>query len=255
MIDELSGELTDDLMLGADEVHVFRAVLDQPEPVVERLRCVLDEAEVRRAARFCFARDHDHFIVARGILRTLLARYLGASPAALSFGYGAQGKPWLISESGAPSAVRFNVSHSHGAALFAFALNREVGVDVELVRPDFAEAAIAEKFFSPREVAALRSLPKEQQAAGFFNCWTRKEAWIKARAHGLSFPLDRFSVTLRPGEAARLLEISGEEGEAERWSLAHLELGERYVGALAVAGNKLQLRVFTLACATFRNPA
>ncbi len=119
-------------------------------------------------------------------------------------------------------AIRFNVSHSHGVALYAVTRGRKVGIDLERIRFDLAVAEIAERFFSRREVATLRTLPTEMQRQAFFRCWTRKEAYIKARGEGLSLPLDQFDVSLAPGEPAAVLSTPRDPSEASRWSLQEL---------------------------------
>ena len=215
------------LTLATGEVHVWRLALDQPENVVAEFRATLDSGELERAGRFHFEKHRRHFVVGRGGLRFVLARYLDFKPGRFRFSYGAYGKPALVSE-----GLRFNMSHSHGLALFAVALDRELGVDVEHVRADFATEDIARRFFSRAEVATFNALEKDEQVAAFFRCWTRKEAYIKAIGRGLSEPLDAFDVTLAPGEAAALLRA--ERGDASRWAMFDIDAGDDYAGALAV---------------------
>ena len=176
----------------ADEVHVWRLTLDRPP---ERFLELLEPDEVERANRFYFERDRKHFVVARGFLRLLLGWYLHAGPKQLQFAYGAWGKPSLANEF-CESQLRFNMSHSHGVALYAVTQGREIGVDVEHVRAYFAGDYIARRFFSPHEVGDLRGLPEDDRVSAFFRCWTRKEAYIKATGRGMSQPLDGFDVTL-----------------------------------------------------------
>ncbi len=235
----------DELTLEDDQVHVWRADLDWPEAVVHHLRQTLDAAEIARAERYRFQRDCDHFMVARGLLRSILGRYLKVEPDTLRFRYGAQGKPYLIKpqlNSDEDAALRFNLSHAAGVVLLAVTHNRELGIDLERIRPEFASETIAEQFFSPPEIAALRSLPVEVQPAAFFNCWTRKEAYLKARAEGLSFPLDQFDVSLIPGEPPVLFSVHGEPHEIERWSLHQLDPGPDHTGALVIEGHSCRLR-------------
>jgi 4'-phosphopantetheinyl transferase len=132
--------------------------------------------------------------------------------------------------------LRFNASHSNALALYAVAREREVGIDLEFVREDFAGFEIAERFFSPREVSALRALPEGERVEAFFDCWVRKEAYIKARGEGLSHPLHTFTVSLTPGEPAALLHTEGDSREAARWSLVGLYPCEGYRAALASEG-------------------
>ncbi len=223
------------LCLGPADVHVWRAALADEAPDMQQLWPLLAPDEKARAQRFHFQRDGARFLMARGILRIILSRYLNQEPQALRFTYGRYGKPAL--ESAGTDALRFNLSHSDGLALYAVTRNRELGIDVERVRSERAEKQIAERFFSPREVAALRMLPRSVQTEAFFNCWTRKEAYIKATGHGVSSALHRFSVSLAPGETAALLQTLDDEGEASRWSLCALNAGTGYAGALAVEGH------------------
>ena len=226
------------LALGDDEVHVWRAELDPATEVIERLQQTLAADERERADHFYFERDRRHFTVARGVLRALLGRYLGEEPNRLRFNYSPHGKPALATD----GDLRFNLSHSHGLALYAFARGRELGIDLERHRPDVADEGIAERFFSRAEVEALQALPRELRPEGFFNCWTRKEAYIKARGEGLSLALDRFDVSLAPGEPAALLSLRGNLQEAARWSLRALAPGAGYAAALAVEGQGWELK-------------
>jgi 4'-phosphopantetheinyl transferase len=228
------------LVLGADEVHVWRATLDRPPSQIQEFLDNLATDEQARAERFYFERDREHFIVARGVLRAILGGYLNRPPESLSFCCSSHGKPALAGESDG-DAIRFSVSHSHGVALYAVTRGREVGIDIERIRFDVAVAEISERFFSSREVAMLRSLRVEVQRQAFFNCWTRKEAYIKARGEGLSLPLDEFDVSLAPGEPAALLGTQRDPSEASRWSLQEITPAPGYAAALAVAGHGWRL--------------
>jgi 4'-phosphopantetheinyl transferase len=231
--------------LPCEEVHVWRALLDAPAERVRRLLEVLAPDERERAARFHFERDRRRFAVARGLLRTILGSYLNSGPAALRFEYGAQGKPALAPGHNSDS-LRFNVSHSEGVALFALARAREVGVDVERVSGRVECEEIAGHFFSPGEVARLRALPAEMREAAFFDCWTRKEAYIKARGEGLSLPLDGFDVSLAPGEPAALLANRLDPSEVARWSLRALAPWPGFAAAVAAEGRGWRLKCWRL---------
>jgi 4'-phosphopantetheinyl transferase len=215
------------LSLETGEVHVWRLELERPLATLIEL---LDTDELSRANRFYFERDRKHFVVARGFLRVLLGRYLDSDPKELKFTYGPYGKPSLPGD----GLLRFNMSHSQGVALYAFTEGRDIGVDVEYVRADFTSDDIARRYFSPFEVESLCGLPTEERVASFFRCWTRKEAYIKATGRGLSQPLDGFDVTLAPGESAALLRTDA--GPHEHWSMANVEVGPDYAGAVAVEG-------------------
>jgi 4'-phosphopantetheinyl transferase len=229
------------LLLGANQVHVWCVALDQPDSRVRSLWHTLAPDEQGRAERFHFRRDREHFIIARGLLRQLIGRYLGIEAHRLRFCYNSYGKPGLAEELN-PSPISFNLSHSQGLALFAFTHQRELGVDIEYVRPEVVKERIAEHFFSRQEVAVLRALPAAMQAEAFFNCWTRKEAYVKAKGEGLSLPLDQFDVSLTPGDEAALLATRGDPREASRWSLQALHPAPDYIGALALEGHRPELK-------------
>ena len=220
------------LSLPRDEVHVWRARLEQPPALQESFLRLLSEDERTRANRFHFERDHRRFVLARGFLRSLLARYLQTAPETLSFSYGPYGKP-ALSGLHAGSSLRFNASHSHELALFAFVHDCEIGIDVEYIQKDFATEDIARHFFSIAEVQTLLALRETEKPAAFFRCWTRKEAYIKALGSGLSLPLDEFDVTLAPGESAALLCDRREPDAVRRWMMFNFGL-EGYAAALAV---------------------
>jgi 4'-phosphopantetheinyl transferase len=228
------------LVLGLDEVHVWRANLDQTPSQIQSFRHNLATDEQARAERFHFERDREHFIVARGVLRAILGGYLKRAPEGLSFCYGSHGKPALAGESGG-DAIRFNVSHSHGIALYAVTRGREVGVDLERIRFNLAVAEIAERFFSRREVAMLRTLPTEEQREAFFRSWTRKEAYLKARGEGLSSPLDQIDVSPASGKPDAVPGTQPDSSEASRWTFQELAPAPGYVAALAVEGHGWRL--------------
>ncbi|MCY4488102.1 MAG: 4'-phosphopantetheinyl transferase superfamily protein [Deltaproteobacteria bacterium] len=227
--------------LTRDAVHVWRTATEVSPTRLESFRDVLAPDEHVRAARFLYEEDRRRYTVARGALRLLLGRYLGVEPGSLEFRYGAHGKPSLAQSPGGRD-VRFNLSHSHGLALHAFAVGREVGVDVERVRPETDVTGVARHSFSPAEVDALMKLPAGEQREAFFNCWTRKEAFIKAHGEGIALGLSRFDVTLRPGEPAKLLRFDDDPAEAARWSLRALDAGDGYKAALAVEGGGWHLQ-------------
>jgi 4'-phosphopantetheinyl transferase len=224
------------LAVEREDVHVWRARLNQPASTVKFFRSLLSPDELRRADSFYFQKDRDGFIVARAALRTILSRHLDVPPTTVRFCYGRHGKPALAEESSG-KGLRFNMSHSHELALYVVACDREVGIDLEYIRRDFAIQEIARHFFSPREVSTLCALPARLQAQAFFNCWTRKEAYIKATGLGLALPLHQFDVSLSPGEPAELLGSRENPQEASRWTLRELAPGDDYVAALAVEGH------------------
>ena len=229
--------------LAGGEVHVWRVALDQPDDLLEQFHETLDEQELHRASRFHFEKHRRHFVVGRGALRQLLARYIDTKPERFRLSYGAYGKPALDGEH-KHSRLRFNMSHSHEVALFAFAEDMEVGVDVEHIRADFASEDIARRFFSRREVETFDALPDHDQVNAFFRCWTRKEAYIKAIGKGLSQALDEFDVTLGPDVEPALLRVEGDD--ASRWLLTDVNAGPGYAAALAIEAPITTIRCFRM---------
>ncbi|MFC1716438.1 4'-phosphopantetheinyl transferase family protein [Candidatus Poribacteria bacterium] len=227
-------------MLSRDDVHAWFATLEQPTLSVQRMAEVLSQDELGRADRFHFERDRRRFIVGRGLLRRLLSLYLDIEPEQLRFRYGEYGKPYLAESN--DCALRFNLAHSHELAVYAFTLGREVGVDLEYIQDIPEMEQIAARFFSKRENDVLKSLPVDQRQEAFFNCWTRKEAYIKAIGDGLTYPLDQFDVSLTPGEPARLLNVEGNAEEVSRWKLRALTPEPAYRAALAVEGHGWRLQ-------------
>jgi 4'-phosphopantetheinyl transferase len=216
--------------LGATQVHVWDGTLEHPAPVISALEQLLSGDERERAARFRFERDRSRYVAGRAQLRRLLARYLDMAPRAITFEYGRFGKPQLP---GRPLA--FNLAHSGARMLVALTRDLDVGVDVELYDPDLARERVAEHFSSSAEVATLRGLAPERQPAAFLACWTRKEAFIKARGDGLQLALDSFDVTLAPGQPAALVRTAWSSSEPRKWCLIDLsDVPGGYVAAVAV---------------------
>jgi 4'-phosphopantetheinyl transferase len=222
--------------IGPDEVHLWRASLDLDPLSTQRLEESLCAEELSRARRFIFPKDRDRFIAARGILRRLLAMYTQCPPGQLEFDYGPYGKPFLRRATSAPD-IRFNLSHSHGLAVYAIGLSREVGIDVEFVRPDFAGDEIAQRYFSARELQELRGLPADSKAEGFFNAWTRKESYIKARGEGLHISLQSFDVSLTPGQPEKLT-----SPDDSRWDLRSFDVPADYLAAVTAEGKNWNMR-------------
>ena len=140
------------------------------------------------------------------------------------------------------SAPHFSVSHSGDIVLIAFARNHDVGVDVEAIRNDLDVIEIAQRFFAPGEVSELLGLPAASRVRAFFEGWTRKEAYLKARAEGIAYGLNRFAVTLRPGEPARLISDEHYPEEAASWRLYSVPLNPDYAAAAAIRSNDLCMR-------------
>ena len=233
-------ELPPDLLkLQSDQVDVWRISLDLTAASVKLLESSLSADEAGRAARFHFPADRNRYIVAHGCLRDILARYLNCQPARLVFSTNDYGKPALQGYE-----LEFNLSHSGDFALVAITQARRIGIDVERIRSDMEHESIARRFFSQNEALEWMTLPPEQRPIAFFNCWTRKEAYIKAQGLGLSLPLESFDVSLDPDGPALLRATRPDPEEAARWRLLSLEVDPCYAAAVAVERNGLEFRLW-----------
>jgi 4'-phosphopantetheinyl transferase len=225
------------------QIHVWQTKLDQPDDRLPTYLRFLSENELAQADRFHFAEHRRDFIVGRAFLRTALGRYLGVDGARVIFDYTTYGKPSIAGPK-SQYGLFFNLTHSHHLALLAVTLEGDVGIDVEYVHN--VDDGIPERYFSPSEVSALRALPKNLQQEAFFNCWTRKEAYIKSLGEGLSLALDSFDVSLEPGAPAAILGIRHRAEQPSAWTLMHLTPTEGYVGALAIRARDCSLRFWKL---------
>jgi 4'-phosphopantetheinyl transferase len=195
------------------------------------LYSLLSPDEREQAARYRVERARRAFVLTRGTLRSLIAGYIGKPPQELVLKRTPHGKPFLDG----PFDLRFNVSHTEGLALLAFVRKREIGVDVEKIRPQPDASKLAERFFSIRERSDLAHLSGSDLQKAFFRCWSRKEAYIKARGDGLSLPLDQFDVSVAADASRILLATRPDPSEASRWLVRDLPTSPEYAAALAVA--------------------
>lgn len=213
------------------EVHLWPVpleVTDAAQPGLERL---LSDQERERARGYVFQRDRRRFIAGRAMLRIVLARYLGLPADEIEFRQGPNGKPFLSNRWA--RGLEFNLSKSHGLALIAICVGEEVGVDLELVRDIKDATGIVQRFFCPEEIAQWAALDPAQRTRAFFDCWTRKEAYVKAVGGGLQIPLNAFAVTFRPGETPTVRP----HGERSCWSIFDVCPSAAYAGALAIRGS------------------
>lgn len=219
--------------LDGESVHLWHGETNSagPQPWTEKL---LSSDEVARRDRFHFEADRQSFAFCRGLLRTVLAAYCGGDPRELRFRYSERGKPSLAG-TGAEEDLRFNLSHTRGAVMLGICRRRAVGVDVERVREDLRPREIAARFFSAAEQQALSGLPEAEQRQAFFRCWTRKEAFLKARGHGLSFPLSKFDVSIGDRDTEVKLTTRPDPEEAEKWQIFPALAPEGCAAAVAVA--------------------
>jgi len=229
------------LSLPAKSVHIWKVRLDVPAGVNAE-ESVLTSDEIARANRFHFDKDRVHFIRCRAAVRRLLADYLKIPAHDIRFNYLANGKPQLNAQQN-PGGLQFNVSHSADLALVAIGAigeigasgnKRQLGVDIEKIRGDVDTNLLSERFFSSLECEGLRLLPEHLRVPGFFACWTRKEAFLKATGDGLSVPLADFSVSTDLDRDPEIAEIKGNAEAGRQWFLADLSVEAGYRAALAV---------------------
>ena len=234
------------LSLDEGDVHVWTSHVESRSAELSHLRSLLSSDECDRADRFTFERHQQAFVVARGTLREVLASYVDVQPQNVSFVYGAHGKPALAS-----AALQFNASHSGDRIVIAVTRVSQVGVDIEQHRPvEYLE--LAERFFSPREIDVLRAAGAENLAPMFDRCWTRKEAYVKARGRGLSLPLRDFAVSLGADAGAGLVWSREGDAELQRWELRPLDMDAEHTAALVVERPVRELRRFE--CGAVKEP-
>ena len=219
-------ERTTEPSLRPGELQLWRSNLTDFRTRVSEFQHLLSENEQSRAARFVRVTDQENYIVGRAILRQLLSKYLRTSLATLEIECNDFGKP-SVPKVLNQKDIRFNLSHSGDLCVLGFRQSGEIGVDIEKIRDDLAMDDLARRYFSPREVTEFESLPEAQRKLGFFLCWTRKEAYVKALGDGLQRPLDEFSMTLTPGEPPKL-----NSADSQRWMVLSVDPGTGYVGAV-----------------------
>jgi 4'-phosphopantetheinyl transferase len=218
--------------MGTDEIDVWYFCLAAADEEVSRLYGWCSRDEITRANAFHLTMHRTLFVVGRGLLRATLGWYCRIEPKDIRFGYGANGKPFLLHPS--QGSLFFSLAHCEDRALLAVSKNSELGADLERVR-DFPEAeSIAMGFFSPSEYESLLRVPPTRKTEAFFSCWTRKEAYLKAKGSGLSDGLEEFEVSLDPEEPVALLKQADQRYPLSQWSLLHLNLPPCFIGAIAI---------------------
>ena len=225
------------------EIHLWRAFLDVPEPVVAAREPLLSQEERNRAGRYRFADHRKRFVVARAFLREVLSGYLGVLPQSVAFTRTGRGKPVLAGDLSA-EPLHFSLAHSEDVALLAVAREPLVGVDLEWLRPLPNRDGIVDRIFSDREKAAYRALPESARERGFFACWTRKEALLKALGEGISDEARRFSVIVSPDEPPGLVHAGDSDLERGPWTILDVTVGEGCFAALAIRGEVGTVRYF-----------
>lgn len=229
--------------LAAGDTHVWRVDLLALLGGTEQLEETLSIEELNRAQRFHFAADRRHFVLRRAARRYLIGRYLNLEPSAIRFLTGNCGKPGIAGQE-QHGGLRFSCSHSGDLALITFARGREIGVDLEQRRPLPEALQLAHSLFAPAEISELAKLPATRQQNAFFDCWTRKEAFVKALGLGLSFPLDRFTVSLGQNRPAALLKVEDDPNAVTRWRMQALDVGPNYSATLVHDGCSARIQCF-----------
>ncbi len=235
------------LELHQGDVHIWLATLKPTATPPSSFRSILSKDELERADRFHRQENRDHWITSRGLLRITLGNYLNSGAADIEFEYSKHGKPSLLASQGESLPLSFNLSHSGPHMLCAVvAGERELGVDIEFKSRNLDYTKLADRFFSKNEVTALKRLSRQQLRDGFYNCWTCKEAFVKAKGNGLSLPLADFDVTFLPDRPAKVNKVEWHPDEAGQWSLTRLGLGSDYAGALAIKGKNRKLKYWRM---------
>lgn len=222
-----------------NEIHIYRSSLETTSDKIKDYESFLSADELYKANRYKFEKDRVHYITGRALLRNILSRYLNQFPGEIVFSYSDKGKPFIKD-----TEVKFNLAHSGGRAVYAVANNIEIGIDIEYKRelPDALQ--IAKRFFSEEEVKELSEISDGDIRTAFFNCWTRKEAFIKAVGEGLSYPLKDFSVTLKPGDKPEVKWIKDKTEEVKKWKIFNIDTEDNYVSSLAVKAEDMKVVYF-----------
>jgi 4'-phosphopantetheinyl transferase len=231
------------LQLDAGHIDVWRSRIDLPVSEIEKYAETLSEQEQERAAKFTFPDKYEEYVVSRGLLRKALAHVLDQEPSSFKFDYTSSMKPYLVKQYNDRS-ISFNVSHSHGQALVAISLDRNIGIDIEKIRPDVEYEKLAKRFFSEAEHKALMQCAVEDRVAAFFATWTRKEAFVKAVGKGIAFGLSEFDVNISPFEPPIMLSTRWNPEDVSKWLMASIDIEKNYMATLAADGGEFQIRLW-----------
>jgi 4'-phosphopantetheinyl transferase len=231
--------------LQRNQIHVWCAVLSEFASELGLLNALLSSAERDRAERFRFSKDRNHFVARRGILRGILSHYLEQPPSEIDFRHGRFGKPEVNGDF-VRGNLQFSVSHSGDLALYAVTRACPIGVDVEYIRPFPHLEEIALRFFSPSEAKVLMTLSREHRMEGFFSCWTRKEALLKATGEGIGDGLASVEVALIPWQDAGTIRTVGESEDRIGWHLRSFSPAAGYLAAIAFKDDNVSLSQWQL---------
>jgi 4'-phosphopantetheinyl transferase len=214
-------------------VHIWRATLDLSSRDIRFFDENLSIDERIKAGHFRFDRDRNRYIVSFGILKSILGLYIGVEPGSVRISYGNHGKPRLSDADGKRN-IHFNLSHSEELAIYVFARDYEVGVDIERIRELPEMNQIVDHYFSASERKVFLEMPSDKRRKAFFYCWTRKEALIKAVGYGLYQPLDKFTVPMAAGESASVPFFKGDSKQASSYVIEDFSPAPGYAGAIAL---------------------
>jgi 4'-phosphopantetheinyl transferase len=216
------------------EIHLWLTFYDEitDEHLLAEYRALLNPAEKEQQSRFYFARDRLRYLVTRALVRTVLSRYLSIHPRDWMFSTNAYGCPEIANAQAKEECISFNISHTHSLVVLGVTRHRALGVDVENVEAREALLDIADRFFAPQEVTALNAVPAQQQQYRFFEYWTFKESYIKARRMGLSLPLDKFSFHYRNDQSVEIAIDPELADDAARWQFWQFRPRPEYLVAI-----------------------
>ncbi len=235
---------TEEAYILGKNVHIWLIKYDQSNHLLSAAKHILSDEEKRRADRFHFDIDHKRFSMTRTLLKIILGNCLSKPSQDIQFIFNKHGKP-MLADSG--NEIHFNVSHSGNLGMIAISNISKIGIDVEQFRNEMITENIAKRFFSKLEVEEFLKLAEDEKLQGFFNCWTRKEAFIKAVGLGLSLPLNAFDVTLKPNEPARLVAVRYKNEIATNWTLTDIKLKNGYASAFIIKAKSFSKK-FWFAC-------
>src|ERR1700739_1626702 len=222
------------LMLAPAEVHLWLAYYDEitDERLLADYRALLNQGEKEQQARFYFAKDRLRYLCTRALVRMVLSRYASIDPRKWIFSTNAYGCPENANEQVKEERLSFNISHTHSLIVLGVTRHRALGVDVENWRARDVSIDIADRFFAPAEVKALYGVPPHQQQYRFFEYWTFKESYIKARGMGLSLPLDKFSFHYAHARAVEIAIDPELADDAARWQFWQFQPRPEYLVAI-----------------------
>jgi len=221
------------------EIHLWLVFYDgiTEERLHSAYRELLNTVEKKQEPRFHFARDRHRYLITRALVRTVLSRYVSIHPKEWSFSTNAYGRPEIVNAQARDAGLSFNISHTHSLIVLGVTRQRALGVDVENFRAREVSIDIADRYFALQECVALTAAPPSQQQYRFFEYWTFKEAYIKARGMGLSLPLDKFSFHYPDDHAVKITIHPELFDDPARWQFWQFQPAPEYL--VAICGERV----------------